>query len=54
MEAGKKKIRICLISMVITAVVVGIFYYYYYQENEAAYEKEGTLIRKSQVEINVM
>ncbi len=53
MEAGKKKIRICLISMVITAVVVGIFYYYY-QENEAAYEKEGTLIRKSQVEINVM
>ncbi len=53
MEEGKKKIRICLISMVIAAVVMGLFYYYYH-DGEAAYENEGTLIRNRQEESYVL
>ena len=29
MEEGRRKIRICLMSMILAAVVIGIFYYYY-------------------------
>ena len=29
MEEGRRKIRICLMSIVLAAVVIGIFYYYY-------------------------
>lgn len=48
MEEGKKKIRICLITMVLTAVVIGIFYYYYH-EGDAVSGSEGTLIRRPEV-----
>lgn len=49
MEEGRKKIRICLMSMVLAAVVIGIFYYYY-NEAEAVSGSAGTLIRKPGVE----
>ena len=48
MEEGKKKIRICLITMVLAAVVIGIFYYYYH-EGDAVSGSEGTLIRRPEV-----
>ena len=47
-EEGKKKIRICLITMVLAAVVIGIFYYYYH-EGDAVSGSEGTLIRRPEV-----
>ena len=46
MEEGKKKIRICLITMVLAAVVIGIFYYYYHEGDSGS---EGTLIRRPEV-----
>lgn len=48
MEEGKKKIRICLITMVLAAVVIGIFYYYYH-EGDAVSGSEGTLIWRPEV-----
>lgn len=53
MEEGKKKIRICLIGMVLAAVVIGIFYYYYH-EGDTVSESEGTLIRQPEVESYVL
>lgn len=44
MEEARRKIRICLISMILTAVVVGIFYYYYNGRTEIS-GSEGTLIQ---------
>ena len=48
MEEGKKKIRICLTTMVLAAVVIGIFYYYYH-EGDAVSGSEGTLIWRPEV-----
>lgn len=44
MEHGRRKIRICLLSIVIAAIVIGICYYY--GSGEAKQNStEGTLIR---------
>lgn len=42
-EKSRKRIRICLICVVLTAVVIGIFYYYYEMQGNMAIN-EGTLI----------
>jgi hypothetical protein len=49
MEDGRRKIRICLVSIVIVAVVIGIFYYYF-SESVTGRSNEGTLIRAPRVE----
>lgn len=49
MEEGRRKIRICLMSVLLAAVVIGIFYYYY-NEAEAVTGSAGTLIRRPGVE----
>lgn len=44
MEKAKRKVRICLICVIMVAIIVGIFYYY----NELGKENlhgEGTLIQ---------
>ena len=43
MEEGRRKIRICLMSIVLA--VIGIFYYYY-NDAEAVSESAGTLIQR--------
>lgn len=43
MEKGKKRIRICLVCVVLTAIVVGLFYYYHQVKNEQE-NMQGTLI----------
>lgn len=52
MEEGRRKIRICLMSVLLAAVVLGIFYYYY-SEAEAVAGSAGTLIRRPGVETYV-
>lgn len=43
MEKGKRRIRICLLCIVLTAVIVGLFYYYYQVKSEQE-GMQGTLI----------
>lgn len=43
MEKSRKKIRICLLCVVLVAVVVGILYYYYDSQGNVPMSK-GTLI----------
>lgn len=49
MESGRRKIRICLLSIVLTAVVIGIFYYYFGGNTESN-TSEGTLVQTPVVE----
>ena len=44
MEKGRRKIRICLLGMVLAAMVVGALYYYY-NENGRPQSSEGTLVQ---------
>lgn len=46
MEEARRKIRVCLFSIVLAAVVVGICYYYFDGRMEAP-RSEGTLIYHS-------
>ena len=43
MEKAKKRVRICLLCVVIIAVVMGILYYYHGM-NESGTQVEGTLV----------
>ena len=43
MEKAKKRVRICLICVVVVAVVMGILYYYHGLEEGQAH-MEGTLV----------
>ena len=43
MGKGKKRIRICLICVVLTAIIVGLFYYYYQMQSRQE-GMQGTLI----------
>ncbi len=47
MENGRRKIRICLFSIVLAAIVIGICYYCGSKEKNA-YNSEGILIRQTQ------
>ncbi|MBU3878687.1 hypothetical protein HGO97_023095 [Faecalicatena sp. AGMB00832] len=49
MENGRRKIRICLFSIVLAAVVIGILYYYM-SENSQIRSSEGTLVQRPRVE----
>lgn len=50
MEKARRRIRICLLSIVLAAVVTGIFYYYYNGNTEVP-RSEGTLIQNSGVDM---
>ena len=52
MEEGRRKIGICLMSVVLAAVVIGIFYYYYH-DAEAVSNSTGTLIRRPGTQYHV-
>ena len=52
MENGRRKISICLVSIVLAAVVIGICYYYSNREKNA-YDSEGILIRQMQEDEDV-
>lgn len=43
MEKAKKRVRICLICVVMIAVIMGIFYYYH-ELGEEGIKAEGTLV----------
>lgn len=43
MERAKRKVRICLICVVMLAVIMGIFYYYHELGKEGV-QAEGTLV----------
>lgn len=43
MEKAKRRVRICLLCVVIVAVVMGILYYYH-EMNEDGVQAEGTLV----------
>lgn len=43
MEKAKRRVRVCLICVVLLAIVVGIFYYYN-QMGDEALQDEGTLV----------
>ena len=44
MERAKRRVRICLLFVVIIAVVMGILYYYHGM-NEDGVQAEGTLVK---------
>lgn len=43
MERGRKRVRMCLLCVVLLAIVVGLFYYYYELQNQQKMT-EGTLV----------
>ena len=43
MEKAKKRVRICLLCVVMLAVIMGILYYYHGM-NEERIQAEGTLV----------
>lgn len=43
MEKAKRRVRICLLCVVIVAVVMGILYYYH-DMNKDGVQAEGTLV----------
>lgn len=43
MEKAKRRVRICLLFVVIVAVIMGILYYYHVI-NEEGVKAEGTLV----------
>ena len=43
MEKAKKRVRICLVCVVMLAVIMGIFYYYHELGKEGV-QAEGTLV----------
>lgn len=46
MEKAKRRVRICLLCVVMIAVVMGILYYYH-GLNEEGIQAEGTLVSAS-------
>jgi hypothetical protein len=46
MEKAKKRVRICLLCVVMLAVIMGILYYYH-ELNEEGARAEGTLVSAS-------
>ena len=46
MEKAKKRVRICLLCVVMIAVIMGILYYYH-GLNEEGIQAEGTLVSAS-------
>ncbi len=48
MENAKRRIRIIMICIVLTAVVIGLVYYYHETQNQRVFER-GTLITAQQI-----
>lgn len=51
MEKGRKRIRICLLVVILVAIIVGGIYYYSLSGTDVA--SEGTLIRRIEVDAYV-
>lgn len=49
MDKAKKRIRTCMVCVVLTAVVVGILYYYH-ETQDKSMSGEGTLIAATNVD----
>ena len=49
MKKAKKRVRICLICVVMLAAIMGIFYYYHELGKEGI-QAEGTLVRNDSEE----
>ena len=49
MEEGRKKIRLCLLGIVLAALVTGLLYHYFGQ-NKVSPSNEGTLVKRIEVE----
>ena len=52
MEEGRRKIRLCLMSIVLAAVAIANFYYYHNGTDKVP-GREGTLIRRPGAEYYV-
>lgn len=48
MDEGRRKVRICLVTLVLAAVVIGSAYYWY-SSDEHFPDSEGTLIRQEEI-----
>lgn len=48
MDSGRKKIWICLWSMILVAVVVGSYYYYNSSVKMKQHNAEGTLVERQE------
>lgn len=48
MDEGRRKVRVCLVTIVLAAVVIGSAYYWY-SSNEQFPDSEGTLIRQEEI-----
>ena len=46
MTEAKRRLRVCLLCVVLLAIVVGMFYYYY-EANVSETISEGTLVKES-------
>lgn len=51
MEDGRRKIRLCLLSIVLAAVVIGLFYYCF-DSGEKAADQGGTLVKRTEYFVN--
>lgn len=49
MGEGKRKIRVCLLVLVLAAVVIGVVYYWY-NGSEIIPKSEGTLVEREEAE----
>ena len=47
MDEGRRKVRVCLVTIVLAAVVIGSAYYWY-SSGEQFPDSEGTLIRQQE------
>ncbi len=52
MEEARRKIRLCLMSIVLAAAAIGVFYYYY-QRTDTIPGSEGTLIQRPGAQYHV-
>lgn len=48
MESAKRRIRVIMVCVVLTAVIIGMVYYYHETQNQTVVER-GTLIAARQV-----
>ena len=49
MDDGRKKIRVCLLAVVLMAITSGVLYYYFGQA-KAAPQDDSTLVKRIEVE----
>ncbi|MEF9945456.1 MAG: hypothetical protein RR869_08445 [Lachnospiraceae bacterium] len=50
MNKARRRLRVCLICVVMVAIVIGIFYYYYHMNRETTMN-EGMLVTKNMIPV---